>query len=154
MSADELQQRLAQDAEQRRLWRAMRAQQTYTIASIMNLMKYLIIVQERDWGLMTSPCVYCFAKHFTNESTRKVDGFTLCCCKSKVQLPPLFAGPAQLQQLYQGNDGKYRNFRDNIRSCNLALLQTQLFQISGIYKQTVFHMCMDMYSHMTYSHVM
>ena len=65
------------------------------------------VVQENDCGPMTSPCVvYRSAKDFTNESTGKGDGFALCCSTRKVQLPPLFAVPARLQQLYQGNDGK------------------------------------------------
>ena len=112
------------------------------------------IVHEHNCGHMTSPRVYCSPKHFTSESTGKGDGFTLCCSKRDVQLPPLFAVPAWLQQLYQGKDGKYHNFRDNTQSCNSALLQTHPFQISGIYKQTVFHRCMDMYLHLMNSHVM
>ena len=46
------------------------------------------------------------------------------------------------------------NFRDNVRSCNSALLQIQPFQISGIYTQSLFLMCMDMYSYMMDSHIL
>ena len=77
---------------------------------------------------MNHECQYCAAYHFIDETSglAQQEEFEICCKKGDVTLQPLKAPPSYLRSLYQDQDPRGREFRQNIRRYNSALAFTSL----------------------------
>ena len=75
-------------------------------------------------GPMDKVCQHCQARFWLCEKTggsKAEPSFNRCCSQGDIALPPLEVMPQLLQQLFDGNDGKAKEFRKNIRAYNSLL---------------------------------
>ena len=81
------------------------------------------IFKEFKLGDMDQICQKCRAKLFKSElkdSDRKAVGYSFCCGKGKIKLPPLGPLPPEITNLVRGNDPDSEFFLKNIRKFNAA----------------------------------
>lgn len=83
-------------------------------------------VQQHSLGEMLLKCQKCGALHFKDEQKGRGEGFSSCCHKGKVNLPP-YRESHYIQSLLNGANHMSKNYKDNIRSYNsaLAMVSTQ-----------------------------
>ncbi|CAG8566049.1 10268_t:CDS:2 [Cetraspora pellucida] len=83
-----------------------------------------------DLGHMNIKCVYCNALHWYNEyltsSSYNHLKFDTCCLHEKVILPLLQDLPLLLYQLFEGQDERSKEFKNNIHQYNAANAFTSL----------------------------
>ena len=80
-----------------------------------------------DLGPMNIECEFCEAKHWVSEAVMGTNQhFELCCKRGDVVLDKLRAPPPFLRALFEGDDPRARNFRQNIRAYNSVLAFTSI----------------------------
>lgn len=86
--------------------------------------------ERHDLGRMDVKCRWCGALHWMNEKLYHSSAinpiFGMCCNSGKVVLPLLRDPPQALKTLLECNDGRSRDFRENIWKYNRAFAFTSL----------------------------
>jgi len=81
-------------------------------------------------GDLDVQCPSCKALHWADEclsgSSRTNPKFGICCYQGKIALDALEEPPAELKDLYNGDDSVSKNFHKNIRRYNNALAFTSV----------------------------
>lgn len=76
-------------------------------------------VEPHRLGEMNQVCRFCYARHFSSETTGR-NVYTKCCLNGRVRLPPLQQVPQFIRNLFDAHDRGSRNFRKHVLKYNYA----------------------------------